>query len=185
MAKRKNTDQVQINVRMREGLRAKLEQSAKRNRESLNREIVDRLERSFDRQELLVDALTLAYSSRLAGIILALGKAMDDAGTVAGLATIRSVGDHWYTDPFAYNEAIVAAAVVLRALRPRTEYVPPSPKMLDANESLRNPGLLVGASVIAHLRKPKDKWARSVRDLLREGMPHASDDETEEKGEPK
>jgi predicted HicB family RNase H-like nuclease len=52
MAKRKITDQVQINVRMREALRAKLEQSAKKNYESLNREIVDRLERSFDRQDL-------------------------------------------------------------------------------------------------------------------------------------
>jgi hypothetical protein len=176
MAKRKTTDQVQINVRMREGLRAKLELSAKKNYESLNREIVDRLERSFDRQELLVEALTLAYGNHLAAILMALGKVMESAGKVARLATNPAVGaEPWHTDPFAYQEAMVAAYLLLRELRPRSEFVPPRPKMLEVMESLKETGELAAASVIADLRKPKDKWARSVRDLLGGGIPDVDD----------
>ena|SRR5437588_50421 len=60
MAKRKKTDFVQFKVRFREGLRARLEATAKAQERSLNGEIVARLEESFvrdrgreEREELL------------------------------------------------------------------------------------------------------------------------------------
>src|SRR5262245_24650139 len=126
MAKRKSTDQVQLNVRMREGLRAKLEQSARKNDESLNREIVDRLERSFDRQDLLVEALTLTYGKHIAGLIMAAGRAMEDAGRLAAFATDpRASAGRWVDMPFAYREATLAAAMVLGAFRPPGEPTTP------------------------------------------------------------
>ena len=44
---RKPTDHVQTGLRIREGLRLRLEAAAKRNKLPLNREMMNRLERSF------------------------------------------------------------------------------------------------------------------------------------------
>ena len=57
--KRKQTAVVQLKVRMREPLRAKLESAAAKKGTSINSEVVDRLERSFERQDLLAEFLTL------------------------------------------------------------------------------------------------------------------------------
>jgi len=47
MAKRKPTDMAQMNLRIRETLRKKVEVEARKNGHSLNSELVQRLERSF------------------------------------------------------------------------------------------------------------------------------------------
>ena len=52
MAKRKPTDTAQMNLRLPETLRKKIEVEAKKNGWSLNRELVRRLERSFTNQEV-------------------------------------------------------------------------------------------------------------------------------------
>jgi hypothetical protein len=52
MAKRKKTDVVKLQLRIREGLRGRLESAAKNQERSLNSEIVARLEESFRRSEL-------------------------------------------------------------------------------------------------------------------------------------
>ena len=49
---RKVTDTVQLNLRFSEALRRRLERAAKNNDCSLNAEIVDRLEKSFDLPDL-------------------------------------------------------------------------------------------------------------------------------------
>jgi hypothetical protein len=53
--KRKSTAYVQFKARMQERLRAKLEHAAKQHGVSINAEIIDRLERSFDREAFLQD----------------------------------------------------------------------------------------------------------------------------------
>jgi hypothetical protein len=50
MAKRKPTDTAQMNLRLPESLRKKIEVEAKKNGWSLNRELVRRLEQSFIHQ---------------------------------------------------------------------------------------------------------------------------------------
>ena len=52
MVTRKKTDIVQFKLRIREGLRGRLESAAKNQERSLNSEIVARLEESFRRGEL-------------------------------------------------------------------------------------------------------------------------------------
>lgn len=172
MAKRKSTDQVQLNVRMREGLRAKLEQSAKKNYESLNREVVDRLERSFDRQDLLVEALSMTYGKRLAGILMIVGRAMEETGRQAAFATdLRRSSDGWMEVPFAYREAVTTAALVLNAFRPPGEVTGPSPVYREifkmGGEDI---GLLVADRLVDAVKKkaPPDlrSWASTVRELL-------------------
>jgi hypothetical protein len=51
MKKRARTDTVHLNTRLREPLRAKLESAAKRNKVSINTEVVTRLEASFEVEE--------------------------------------------------------------------------------------------------------------------------------------
>jgi hypothetical protein len=169
MAKRKNTDQVQINVRMREALRSKLEQSAKTNDGSLNREIVDRLERSFDRQELLVEALTLAYGEKLAGLLMMVGRAMNEAGRLSGYALdLRASTDAWVDYPFPYQQASNAAVAVLSAFRPEGD---PTPPQLPSHFPKVDPEK-IGTKFASHIvddvkRLPDFKaWSSTVRRLV-------------------
>lgn len=60
MAARKATALVQLKVRLREKLRVQLQASAKINGVSLNQEIVDRLQNSFDSQPIVVMGEKLA-----------------------------------------------------------------------------------------------------------------------------
>ena len=172
MTKRKSTDQVQLNVRMREGLRAKLEQSAKKNYESLNREVVDRLERSFDRQDLLVEALSMTYGKRLAGILMIVGRAMEEAGRQAAFATdLRRSSDSWMEVPFAYREAFRAAALVLNALRPPGEVTGLTPGNLEIFTGLGDDiGLFVADRLFEAVKTKAPpglrSWASTVRELL-------------------
>jgi DNA-directed RNA polymerase specialized sigma subunit len=52
---RKLTDQVQLKLRFDEKLRRKLEKAAEKNDRSMNAEIVNRLERSLQDQEILTE----------------------------------------------------------------------------------------------------------------------------------
>ena len=52
---RKLTDQVQLKLRFDEKLRRKLEKAAEKNDHSMNAEIVNRLERSLQDQEILTE----------------------------------------------------------------------------------------------------------------------------------
>lgn len=64
MAKRKKTDIVQFNVRLREELRKQLEVSAKAEKRSLNSEIVARLEQSFVSQLVSQDSFAVLTDIR-------------------------------------------------------------------------------------------------------------------------
>jgi Arc-like DNA binding domain len=79
MAKRKKTSTVQLKLRLREGLRQKLERQARTRNVSLNSEMVERLENSFQRGE--TDALLqlLAGSRSYAELLAILGRALQIA----------------------------------------------------------------------------------------------------------
>jgi hypothetical protein len=66
MVRRKSTALVPNMIRMREELRKRLEQQAKKNDRSLNSEMVARLEKSFvqDRDAMILDTLLVAMTSR-------------------------------------------------------------------------------------------------------------------------
>lgn len=59
---------VQLKVRMREPLRAKLEKAATQKGVSLNSEIVERLERTCEREGLLEEVLTLTCGPEFAKV---------------------------------------------------------------------------------------------------------------------
>src|SRR5262245_9631690 len=120
MARRDPTALAQLKVRMREPLRARLEQDAKRRGVSINAEIVDRLERAADHQGLLSEALSLTDGKEFAGLLLFLGAAMTFAEFSYALNNRPATGRRrmWTSDPDAYEQCVQAAATVLEAMRP-------------------------------------------------------------------
>jgi len=79
MAKRKRTDVVKLQLRIREGLRKKLEDTARVKDVSLNAEIVSRLEESFTRASMLDELNKMGEKLTETFIELAVQKAVHSA----------------------------------------------------------------------------------------------------------
>jgi hypothetical protein len=111
MAKRKKTDIVQFKLRIREGLRRKLEAVANAEERSLNSEIAHRLENSFDQEKISI----------LLEELLAPGVGLELIRAVAVI--LRSAGRDWNTPPksHAVSEAITKCIAVLNV--PSDEHV--------------------------------------------------------------
>jgi hypothetical protein len=86
MAKRKPTDYAQMNLRLRESLRKKIEFEAKKNGLSLNSELVRRLERTFVEQgiEAVIQQTALRVAMQIAapleGSLKDVADALHDVG---------------------------------------------------------------------------------------------------------
>lgn len=117
---REQSDIIQLKVRMKESMRAQLEKIAQTRAISMNAEIVDRLERSFRDQALLLDAMELTYGTGLAGILLLLGEVMKTTGSHAGFHSVRTLegSQNWWNDPYAFDQVVKGANRVLEAFRP-------------------------------------------------------------------
>lgn len=112
-----------LSVRVRDETREQLEKAAKLNGRSLSQEAEAMIERAFDRPDLLPDVLEMAYGRQLAGLLMVMGRALFDAGGQAGfMSQPNAVGIHaWLEDPYGYDEATKALAVIMEAFRPRGE----------------------------------------------------------------
>ena len=122
MARRKKSATVQLKVRIKEELRARLEKAAKARDVSMNAEIGERLEKSFE------------YENRLGGPLVA--DLVESIGAV-----MRSTGEHgaffathqihkdgkWLANPYAFDQATKAAKTVFKAHRPPGKITVPSP----------------------------------------------------------
>jgi hypothetical protein len=122
MAKRDPKALVQLKVRMREPLRARLEEEASLRGVSINAEVVDRLEHTFQRNDLLAEVLSLTFGDRLAGLLIMLGVAMAGAAAIAPPYQGRRLlfqDDSWASDPRCYGAAAFAAKTLLDSARPK------------------------------------------------------------------
>lgn len=130
MTKRRASATVDLKVRMKEPLRAALERAARNHGLSMNAEAVDRLERSFQREDLLTEALTLAYGADIAILLTLMGEAMKDTARSAGVLSLGFMEgpDNWRADPYVYDQVAKAAAYIVEHLRPEGEIkIPPTP----------------------------------------------------------
>lgn len=111
---REQSDNVQLALRTKEAMRAKLEEAARGNGQSINREIIARLEQSFAHERWIEDVFG---SMDAFAVARAQFTAMDAAARTAG----RFMGKHspdWLNDPALFDQAVLAARTVLEALRP-------------------------------------------------------------------
>jgi hypothetical protein len=115
MARRKATELRPLMTRLPEGLRGRLEREAARNDRSMNSEIIERLQRTFEQKE---EIEKIYGSEQLFHLLKMVASAMHLTGQFVGVGIQKS---EWMKDPIAYAEAVKAATRVLDALRPHGE----------------------------------------------------------------
>ncbi|HEX3860462.1 MAG TPA: Arc family DNA-binding protein [Stellaceae bacterium] len=136
---------VDIKIRMKEPLRAQIEIAAKSLGTSMNAEMVDRLEQSFPE---------LTYPPEIAALAELIARAMTETGNaIEGLNHIAGHGrKSWLDDPYAYDQAIMAAVRVLTLSKPLGE---PEPHGLFTSAGVPNPeqiGQLMADGILEVLR---------------------------------
>jgi Arc-like DNA binding domain len=108
MPRRKESETVQTGLRMKEQLRARLEEAAREHGVSLNAEVVTRLERSFAQEEAFGSpaAKQVAYLTAVA---------FNMAGRMRG-----SGRSDWVDDPGCYRAGVFAAIDALLSVLPKS-----------------------------------------------------------------
>jgi len=117
MTTKRHGEDAQLKVRIEPELRRQIEEAAHARGVSLNREIVDRLAKSFSdyiSDDRLAQGGFAQYGAAGAPLQLA-AEAMWLAGTQAAA---YSGASNWFDDPYAYDQATKAASGVLQAFRP-------------------------------------------------------------------
>jgi hypothetical protein len=132
MAKTEDMDFVQIRIRAHKKLHKQLDIAATERGASMNAEIVDRLERSFQIDRIIGGPIV--EDRPLLAIAKLIAASMHDAGRHAAFTATRSVEvtANWTENAYAYDQAIMAATTILEAFRPRGPVV--APKLFDQND---------------------------------------------------
>jgi hypothetical protein len=128
------TDKKQIGLRVPDDLREKIQAAANARGVAVNREISDRLEKSFN------EGMTISAADgdgELYSILRVVAAAMDVVGPMAAMMSTLSpdAGKTWIDNSIAYEQAFQAAVTVLNALRPQAATVP-HPSMPDSVNTL-------------------------------------------------
>jgi hypothetical protein len=119
-------ERVALSLRMTPDLKRRLDESAEAGGRSQSQEAEVRLEKSFERESLLPEVLSLAYGPQLAGILMLLGAGMEDVAQRYVDRYRRSSKSfeglpwdaHWTEVAEAFEVALIAAETLLTALRP-------------------------------------------------------------------
>jgi hypothetical protein len=116
-----------ITIRVRGTTHAALEQAAKAAGRTVSQEVQLRVDRSFERQAMVVDVLATTYGAQLAGVLLAIAQTMDNTGPYAAFAATMAPDSRatWLENPYAFDQASKAVARLLEALRPDGAIVRP------------------------------------------------------------
>jgi hypothetical protein len=124
MPRRKPTESAELKLRLRESLRSAIEKSARKRGRSLNQELIERLERSFDEEERLGGA-------QLVELIETIARVMKSTGQQAGFLETHKVVNQgrWLVLPYAFDQATKAALTVLEHHRPPGEIMKPEWKV--------------------------------------------------------
>jgi hypothetical protein len=112
-----------LSVRVTPELKADLARAAKFFDRPLSQEAELRLELSLQERAHLDQALELLYGRQFAGVLMVLADAMRRAGGAAmqwalGPVSQRADWSGWLNNPYAFDQAMLAAALVLDAMRP-------------------------------------------------------------------
>lgn len=116
-------DRVSLGLRVTAQTKNRLDEAAVASGRSQSQEAEFRLDRSFDRQDLLQESLQLAYGAPMAQLLQAIGWVMSTAGPAAAVEALGDktgaerwliAKDKWATVPEGRSEAAEAAIALLR-----------------------------------------------------------------------
>lgn len=111
-------ERVHLGFRVTPDLKSRLEMAAELNGRSQSQEAELRLERSLSSEQVLEEALDLAYGPAPAALVLTIAQVMSDAGRYAAFSATGSSGPaDWLDDAAAFDQAAEAVTEVLRTFR--------------------------------------------------------------------
>ncbi|TSE03754.1 hypothetical protein C1D09_025355 [Mesorhizobium intechi] len=133
-------ERVHLGFRVTPDMKARVESAASDSGRSISQEAEYRLERSFERADLLADVLSTTFGPELGGVLMMIGSAMRDVGGQAGFAGTFTLegAQQWFDNPYAFDQAVAAANRIFEALRPEGE--PKAPEHFEALTEI-NPAL--------------------------------------------
>jgi hypothetical protein len=146
-------------------MKARLDAAAERSGRSQSQEAELRLERSFEREDLLPELLRTAFGSVTAGHLLVIGFLMTNAGLREYWSRHSDdlAGEHsWPNDPTAFDQAVQSALTWLNAAKPAGEVL----------ESQLSPGVRFANNMIESLQHPQaqidpaSRYLAAIRSLL-------------------
>ncbi len=133
-------EKASLGLRVTATLKLRLEEEARRQGRSQSEEAEARIERTFDRQALVGEALEMVYGRQTAGLLMLLGEALRTAGGLANAMHFLARGSspeildlhatdfhgQWLSDPRTFDAAVKSINSILESLRPVAD-VPPLP----------------------------------------------------------
>ena len=161
-------ERVKLGLRVTPEVKRLLDGAAERSGRSQSQEAEFRLERSFDRTDLLSEVLALAYGRRLAGMLIELGVVMQSAAHVLGYDPKDR--EDWALNVEALGAAQEAARTLLRLFKPTRR---PAGEW-DAHASVTRQIKAANAAVESHMhllteemtKKKPDPFAAQILELL-------------------
>jgi hypothetical protein len=168
----KSGEKASLGLKVTAEIKRRLEASARLSGRTQSQEAEWRLERSFDRQDLLSEFLEASYGPQVAGLLLLLGGTLHDVASIARALPLIARGgmsqdvvksfsgavwwEGWLDDPHAFNEAHKAIFTILDKLRPPGS-PQPNEETVNAMKALgwENIGPRVAADFLRELRRHK------------------------------
>jgi hypothetical protein len=114
---------VSLGLKVTGATKARLDAAARQSGRTQSQEAEDRIEHSFDREDLLSEVLTIAYGKEVAAILMMLGEVIQTTGSwesrkFTSRNTNRGRQEHsWTHNAEALDTALQAAGLTLEAFR--------------------------------------------------------------------
>jgi hypothetical protein len=169
-----------LGLKVTASLKARLEEAAAASGRTQSQEAEYRLERSFDRFDLLREVLVLSYGRHLGGLVQTIGDTVFRvAATMNGVLHVYPRAKHakvsfdrCLSDPWIFDEVSSSVTHLLKHLAPAGDVQPPEALQRDqADDSpLLNIGAKCAADVVEILNDPGEdrlQWAaENLADLI-------------------
>jgi hypothetical protein len=112
-----------LGLRVTPQIKELLDSKTKQSGRTQSQEAELRIELTFRAEQQLAQGLELVFGRQLSGLLMLLGRAMRDAGHLAGYQSARTFegAENWMCNSYAYDQAAEAANVILEAFRPQSE----------------------------------------------------------------
>ena len=150
-------EKVHLGIRVAPELKKRIEEITTDTGRSQSQEAEHRLARSFDRQDLLPEVLSLSYGREAAGLLMAFGLMMEVASDDHVVTPAADQGQPWTDNPDAINTVRHAIATLLDAANPKAEG-----QVAGTGER----GIEIAEMLIGGLKGSINKMGRQ-RDILR------------------
>jgi len=98
-------------------IKNRLDAEARANGRTQSQEAEARLERSFEKQDILPDALKLSYGDKTSALIRLLLEAISNIVNTVGWFTFCD-RQNWVNEPFIFRQVLIASFLIMKSMKP-------------------------------------------------------------------